>query len=261
MKLLKNAIYGAVDKLTLGRGVPRSYSGERILLPSRWCRYFAADYEPETFRFLRETLQCGDTFLDIGAHIGLFSVVAARLVGKSGKVISFEPTPFTRRVLDQVVRLNRCSEIVEISGDAVSSTDGTTTFFDTGDTISVMNSLVKTEFSKEGIQVATRTVDSIVREKGLVVSSMKIDVEGAELELLRGAVETLRSMRPSMRLSLHPRFISNTEAAMQEIWTILETNGYAVILGGKPITKDRFCANKEQFEVNALQLDFDSQPY
>src|SRR5437879_13846628 len=121
LSLAKEIAYVALDVCTAWRGVPRLVGGEWISFPARWCRYYAADYEPATFTFLRAHCLEGATVLDVGAHIGLFSVLMARLVGPSGRVISFEPTPLTRRVLDETVRLNGFGDVVEVRAEAVSA--------------------------------------------------------------------------------------------------------------------------------------------
>src|SRR5688572_28213430 len=144
MSQIKEIGYSVLNFFTLGRGIVREIGGERIRFPTRWSRYYEAEYEPETFAFFRQNVKKGDTVLDIGGHIGLFAVVTAKLVGSEGKVYSFEPTPFTRSVLKDVIELNGVSEVVEVRPEAVSSKSGDTVFFDTGDTISNANSLVKT---------------------------------------------------------------------------------------------------------------------
>ena len=107
----------------------------------------------------------------------------AREVGESGRVFAFEPTPFTRSVLKEVVALNGCSDMVEVRGEAVSASEGKATFFDTGDDVSNANSLVKTSRSKREIEVPLTSVDAFVNERGLRVLCIKIDVEGAELDV------------------------------------------------------------------------------
>ena len=111
---IKEAAYKILDAVTPGRGVVRNIGGERIRFPAKWSRYYEAGYEPETFRFFRDNLKPGDAVLDIGGHIGLFAVVTARLVGPDGRVFSFEPTPFTRNVLEEVVDLNNYTDRVEV---------------------------------------------------------------------------------------------------------------------------------------------------
>jgi len=252
MELIKTLAYKAVDVLTLGRGIERTIGGEKIKFPARWSRYYEADYEPETFRFFRENLKTGNTVLDIGGHIGLFAVVTARLVGSNGKVFSFEPTPFTRGVLQEVVALNGCGEIVEVRAEAVTSQRGEMTFFDTGETISNANSLVKTELSRTEIRVPTISIDEFVMERRLTVDCLKIDVEGAELDVLRGARTTFFDDRPVARLGLHPPFIVQNGQSLDEIWELLGEYELDVIFEDQPVEREWFVSQEQLFDVNLL---------
>ncbi|MEO7660385.1 MAG: FkbM family methyltransferase [Pyrinomonadaceae bacterium] len=257
MSLLKEAAYKALDAVTLGRGVSRVIGGETIKFPARWSRYYEADYEPETFKFFSENVRPGQTVLDIGGHIGLFAVVNARRVGPAGKVFSFEPTPFTRSVLTEVVELNSCSDIVEVRGEAVSSRRGETVFFDTGNAISNANSLVKTEMSRTEIPITLVSVDEFVKEKDLKVDCLKIDVEGAELDVLIGARETFLGHRPVARLGLHPPFIKQNGQSLEDIWNVLNEYKVNVVFDGKAAEKHWFCTQPELFDVNLLPVESD----
>ena len=252
MSQIKEIGYSVVDFFTFGRGIAREIGGETIRFPTRWSRYYEAEYEPDTFAFFRENVGKGDTVLDIGGHIGLFAVVTARLVGNEGKVFSFEPTPFTRGVLKEVVELNGLSEIVEVRAEAVSSKSGQTVFFDTGDSISNANSLVRTERSKVEIPITLTSVDEFVKEKSIKASCLKIDVEGVELDVLRGARATFLEHRPAVRLGLHPPFITQNGQSLDEIWAILEEYRMQVIFEGKSAEKDWFCSQPALFDVNLL---------
>lgn len=252
MSLIKTIIYQTLDILSFGRGIKRQIGGEVIKFPARWSRYYEAEYEPETFKFFREHLKQGATVLDIGAHIGLFSVITARLVGESGKIFSFEPTPFTRNVLTEVVKLNDCSKVVEVRGEAVSACSGKTVFFDTGDTISNANSLVKTERSKNETEISMISVDEFVKDRNLTIDCLKIDVEGAELDVLCGAKETFLKMRPVARLGLHPLVITQNGQTLEEIWEALAEYKMKVIYDGNEIEKKWFCEQRYLFDVNLL---------
>ena len=252
MNIVKSIAYMTLDTVTLGRGVPRTIGGETVRFPARFSRYYEADYEPETFKFLRKHLRLGATVLDIGAHIGLFAVVTARLVGKDGRVFSFEPTPFTRNVLQDVVRLNGCSDVVEVRAEAVADRRGTAVFHDTGDEISNANSLVDIDRGKEGIEVELISVDEFVREKGIRPGCIKIDVEGAELDLLRGAKELFTVMRPAARLGLHPPQIKQNGQSLDEIWKVLAEYKLNVEYDGSRAEKEWFCAQNELFDVNLI---------
>ncbi len=252
MSLIKDLAYKTLNVVTGGAGVERQIGGEAIRFPARFSRYYEAGYEPESFRFFHGNVKAGDTVLDIGGHIGLFAVVNAKLVGGAGKVFSFEPTPFTRGVLQEVVDLNGVSEIVEIRGEAVSSKRGETVFFDTGDTISNANSLVKTARSKREIPITLISVDEFVKERGLTVNCLKIDVEGSELDVLTGARETFLSMRPVARLGLHPQFVVQNDQSLDDIWRILAEYKLRVIFDGDPVEKDWFCSQDDLFDVNLI---------
>jgi len=250
--LIKQAAYKALDVITLGRGVARDIGAETIRFPARWSRYYEADYEPETFRFFRANLKRGNTVLDIGGHIGLFAVVTARLVGPEGRVFSFEPTPFTRSVLQEVVDLNDCSAIVEVRVEAVSAKAGETVFFDTGDAISNANSLVKTGRSKAEIPVTLTSVDEFTQEKGLKIDCLKIDVEGAELDVLMGARQTFLEHRPVARLGLHPPFIAQNGQTLEEIWETLAGYKMRIVFDYEPATKEWFCSQDNLFDVDLI---------
>lgn len=249
---IKEAVYKILEAVTPGRGVVRNIGGESIRFPAKWSRYYETGYEPETFRFFRDNLMPGDVVLDIGGHIGLFAVVTARLVGPDGRVFSFEPTPFTRDVLEEVVDLNNYKDRVEVRPEAVSSRRGETVFFDTGDPISNANSLVKTERSQTEIRVPLISVDEFVGERELEVDCLKIDVEGAELDVLIGARETFVKQRPVARLGLHPSFIEQNGQTLDDIWRILADYKLNVTFEGAVVQRDWFCGQRDLFDVNLL---------
>lgn len=254
MQALKTLSYKALDVVTLNRGIARQIGGEAVRFPARFSRYYEAEYEPETFRFFREQLRPGGTLLDVGAHIGLFAVVGARMVSPGGKVFSFEPTPFTRSILKEVVRLNGCTDVVEVRGEAVSDRRGKTVFYDTGEEISNANSLVHIDRGKTGIEVDLISIDEFVKDKGIKPDCIKIDVEGAELDLLRGARETFTTMRPAARLGLHPPQIAQNGQNLEDIWQTLADYKLTPEFEGRKVEKEWFCERQDLFDVNLLPL-------
>ena len=252
MSLIKDLAYKTLDVVTHGSGISRHICGEEVRFPPRFSRYYESDYEPETFRFFRANVSPGNTVLDIGGHIGLFAVLAARQVGAEGKVFSFEPTPFTRSVMEEVVRLNGVEDVVEVRGEAVSSKSGETVFFDTGDEISNANSLVKSELSQTEIPITLISVDEFAAERALKVDCIKIDVEGAEMDVLTGAHRTLINDRPAIRLGLHPDSVRQNGQSLDEIWRIIEDCQMKVSFDSKPTTRDWFCSQPDLFDVDVL---------
>ena len=168
-------------------------------------------YEPETTQFLLDTLRAGDTFVDVGAHGGYFSVIAAKRVSSTGRVFAFEPNPAMYAVLQEHVRLNGIGDRVVSSELAISDVDdGTVTLFVSNcETNTGLSSLIAAPAQLEAgslslertVQVKTRTIDTWMRSAGLArpIDVMKIDVEGAESQVLAGMKETLAT-RPPRRI-------------------------------------------------------------
>ncbi len=203
-----------------------------LLFPGEWCRP-------------------GDVVLDIGAHIGLFTVLLSRLVGPAGRVLSFEPTPYTCAVLRETIRLNSCQSNLEVYQRAVSRRTGRATFFDTGDVLSNANSLVRTHRSRGEIAVDSITIDELV-PRTEAVRLMKIDVEGAELDVLRGARQTFANSRPAVYLELHPRQIRATGGSLEEIWDVLRDYRLTVYHNREGVCLEWFRAHEDLFNVQAL---------
>lgn len=250
MRLLKETTYKLMDIATRGRGVSRNIGGIKIKFPARWSRWYHKDYEPETFDFLRQNLKSGATVLDLGAHMGLFSVAMSQLVGAEGHVYSFEPTPSTRNVLKEVVKINGCDHNVQVRSEAVSKEKGTFYFYDTGDLISNANSLVQTERSSNKIEVSAISLDEFAEEQNVKIDCLKIDVEGAELDLLEGAKNVFTKMRPVALLSLHPASIKANSQSLENIWDVIKRYNMRVIYEGRETTRESFCEHEGLFDVS-----------
>jgi FkbM family methyltransferase len=156
---------------------------------------FMTNHENEIMEYFNPNE--GDTVVDVGAHIGLYSLIAAKRVGPSGKVIAIEPDPENCKILKKNILLNQLSN-VEALECAVYSTRGKLRLFlpelEQGRTIfnTVMQDRART--STNFLEVEANTLDNILDENNITeVNWIKIDVEGAELEVLKGAVNTLSS--------------------------------------------------------------------
>jgi FkbM family methyltransferase len=202
-------VYSIAD-LLLPRGVQTVIDGQPIRLGVRWFRYFGprgSTYEPQTTEFILQHCQPGMTFLDVGAHYGFFSVLASRRVGAKGTVISFEPAPNTRKVLEQTLKANGCTN-VKVEARALSKDNGTAMFYCSAETGNPANSLVNlADDLHRPVKVEMTTLDDYVRANDLKVDAIKIDAEGAELDVLSGGDTVWKKHRPSLHLSFHPRQI------------------------------------------------------
>ena len=164
-------------------------------------------WEPETWLAISEHLRAGYTFIDVGAHIGYFSLKAARVVGPAGRVISVEPNPRTVRELQDNIRESRAGAIT-VYPVACSETEGSLDLFAAPEANTGESSLSRANASQEGnvteaYKVRARPLDAIIRESNVSRADvLKIDVEGAEHLVLKGAHETLARYHPLLIIEI-----------------------------------------------------------
>ncbi len=170
-------------------------------------------YELEKRRFLRSILRPGAVFVDAGANKGDFSLLAAAAVEDKGRVIAVEPEPRNVSDLRRNLALNRYSN-VEIVEAALSDRDSSATLY-LGDK-SGFHTLKPGQPERRAgeLRVRTRRLDSIAVELGVRrIDAVKIDVEGGEVELIRGAQSAISS-NPAivMLIDLHPHLGADIDA-------------------------------------------------
>lgn len=210
------------------------------------------DYEPDTVAFLRRHRKPGGTVLDVGCHFGLISVLMARMVRPGGRVISFKPTPSIRAVCERVVRFNGLGAIIEVRPEAVGATTGTTAFYDRGDPGSNANSLVPLGHPTVETTVPVVSLDGFTHARDLSVSCIKVDVEGGEFDLLRGAGRLLRRCRPAVFPSVHPAAIRRAGRSLAALWGLAQTSDLVVVRHEAALSEAVFCSAQELFDVALL---------
>lgn len=159
----------------------------------------AGTFESAEWRFTESFIQPGMAVLDIGAHHGLYTLLAARKVGPRGKVISFEPSPRERRKLLLNVRLNRLRN-VQVLDCALGSREGDADFFVVDGMDAACNSLRPPNVAgpTRVVRVPLKTLDHCLSAgEAEHADFIKMDVEGGEWEALKGAAGLLhRRPRP-----------------------------------------------------------------
>ena len=186
-------------------------------------------YEPHELMVLKKLLQPGDTFIDCGANIGLYSLYAASLVGNTGKVLAFEPSVREMRRLVENISLNSLTNITCFSC-ALSDHQGPAQFSIaqvTGEnTLAETFSYTNTALA-ERVTVSCQLLDNIIQEQSITqIKLIKIDVEGAELHVLRGAEKLIALMRPAILLELFPAALHSMHTAVTDIDMFLKNAGY-----------------------------------
>jgi FkbM family methyltransferase len=149
-------------------------------------------YEPGTTRLFQEVVKPGTVVIDVGAHVGYYALLAARQVGPQGKVYAFEPEPANYALLLKNIELNGYGNIVA-AGEAVSNRVGPATLFltrlDSGRHSTYHHGLPE----KGSVAVETTTLDAFLEAEGWPkVDLVKVDVEGAEWDVLEGMEQLLR---------------------------------------------------------------------
>ncbi len=168
--------------------------------------------EPEQTSALVDTLKKGQVFFDIGANVGYYTILGGRLVGSQGKVFAFEPVVRNLAYLYRHTELNKAGNVTIIS--AACSDNSSLTLFSAGPDFATghMTKSIRVDpgAREPSFPVPTVTVDAMVQLLGVSPDVMKIDVEGAELSVLRGAQATLRKAKSKVFLSTHSDILRST---------------------------------------------------
>jgi FkbM family methyltransferase len=159
----------------------------------------AGTFESAELAFVERFLRPGMTMLDLGAHHGLYTLLASKRVGPRGKVIAFEPSPRERRALLLHLILNRCTN-AKVQGLAVGNENTEATLFVVEGTQTGCNSFRPPDVLSGTFPARVRVVridDWLDKQRVGQIDFIKLDVEGAELEALKGASRLLeRQPRP-----------------------------------------------------------------
>lgn len=180
-------------------------------------------FEAAEVRYVTQRARPGTTALDVGANVGVFTVPLARAVGPSGCVLAFEPVPANAARLRENLTLNNVTN-VEIHEVAVGDRVGTAVLNIGSDpAYHSFRSVPEHVRTDEEIVVPEETLDLAWDRAGSPpVSVVKIDVEGAELEVLRGGQRMLRACQPSVVLETH-------DARRNMVTRWFEAHGYGVV--------------------------------
>jgi FkbM family methyltransferase len=193
-----------------------------------------AEWEAALYERFKETLRPGMTVLDVGASFGLFSIAAARVVGPAGRVFAFEPAAATAAALATHLHLNGVAERVELVPAAVAEASGRATFWERS--TSFQASLVELaprldehllDHPIEERPVRTVALDDFCRDRGVEPEVVKIDVEGAEAGVLRGARGLLRRRAATIFLEVHHDLLERIEGSADGVFGELEAAGWS----------------------------------
>jgi FkbM family methyltransferase len=196
----------------------------RCYLPEGNTFYYYGYCEANLTNFLLRYARAGMTFVDVGAHIGFYTSLFAELGGTDGRVHSFEPTPWTYRLLSSNVA---GLTTVTLNNKAVSDKAETLSFADYGAGYGAFNSAHPDgapEMSRKPsmTSVQSLTLDGYCAEKSVRPDMVKIDAEGFEASVLRGMSTLLGATNPS-------RPIITIEVAGGDAWATNRTEAFSIL--------------------------------
>ncbi|MBE9166043.1 FkbM family methyltransferase [Pleurocapsales cyanobacterium LEGE 06147] len=187
------------------------------------------DYELPLQEALASHLKPGGVFYDIGANIGFFSILGAKLVGHTGKVYAFEPVPDNAAKIHHNARLNNFSQITVIE-KAVSGSMGEGQLLLTrnigGHTLASVDRPPDVQGS---MAVALVSIDELIAREELTPPTLvKIDVEGAELDVLQGMKQTLAQYQPLVIYEIDAKQEASFERKQQAVADFLQSQSYQI---------------------------------
>jgi FkbM family methyltransferase len=202
---------------------PEDLISNEILNTGQW--------EADSWAIIKEHLPVGGTFVDLGAHIGYYSLKAARAVGPKGQVIAIEPNPETVRQLRDNIQASG-AKVIAVEPVACSDSEAELELFAAPRANTGQTSLSRANAQQSGAvhavyRVRARPLDAIIQEAGVSrVDVVKIDVEGAELLVLKGAKQTLARYSPVLFVEVMDNQLQAMGTSAAELKEFLRSQGY-----------------------------------
>jgi FkbM family methyltransferase len=219
---------------SLGRGrvlVPLPKWDQKILISADWrgvsklIFVFRENYEAELM-CLERFLSPGQVFVDVGACFGIYTLRASALVGRTGRVLAFEPSSHSFPLLQQTVQTNHISN-VSLFREALSDTEGLADLYhhpaDVG-----KSAIGEAQGVSSGVErVRLTTLDSVVRREGLAqIAMLKVDAEGSDELVLRGGASALASFKPTVSFEIYRPGAARLGLTKEGAWNFLYELGY-----------------------------------
>ena len=185
-------------------------------------------YEPLMTATLRHYLRPGSCFVDLGAHVGYFSLIASRLVGSEGSVVAVEPQSRLQAVLQQNVQENECFN-VRLVRAIVAAKAGTERLHLASSLNTGSSSLFRgTRYWQPTETIRSLTLADLLAKCGLRnVDLMKVDIEGAEYDVLMQAEDVLRAgLIRVLAVDIHESVLARRGLSPERLRSRLEDYGY-----------------------------------
>lgn len=187
-------------------------------------------FEEHETKLFKTLIKSGMVVIDIGANIGYYTLMASRLVGPKGRVIAFEPEPHNYELLERNVKANGLNNVM-LHKKAVADKSGAIELF--VDSQNYSNPTIgKNRFGERAhkISVESITLDEFVVKEldGANIDFIKIDVEGAEGHIIKGAQNVLTRQRPIITMEFWPQALRNAGTEPADLLNKMTEFGFSI---------------------------------
>jgi FkbM family methyltransferase len=190
--------------------------------------YVFGTWEPSLGAFFRGHLRAGDVFVDIGANVGYFSLLAAHAVGPDGHVVSFEPLPATVTKLRNNLAANGCGNVTVLPYVASDEAGEVEMFAGPPTNLGKSGTAPVAAGNSVGLVAQVVAADAVPRELWPRIRAIKIDVEGDELRVVRGLAPLLASLAPgaAVVVEIAPDRLRERGGASSELFDLMVGAGF-----------------------------------
>ena len=182
-------------------------------------------WEPAETSLIRGQIEPGDTFIDVGANIGYYTVIASEMVGPSGRVFAFEPDPASFAFLQKNVEANGCTNVV-LEQKALSNQPGSIKLY-LDDENKGAHKIYEFGGNHDFVEVEAVRLDDYLKELEVDVDLIKIDTEGAEGVILEGMRETLgRNEDVRLVVEFFPKLLAAFGYSAKDVLAGIQSLGF-----------------------------------
>jgi len=203
-------------------------------------------FEPRLMNWLRRVTRPGDTFIDVGANVGYVSIFASSWVGPNGRVIAFEPSRKAHERLQHNLEMNGCSNVLPVNVGC-SSVTGEVTLRTPGRDLGRAH-VGPARFADESAEtISITTLDQFIASNAISrIGVIKIDVEGHDIEVLRGGMAVIEGQRPAVLIEVGVDPSRPLGASIGDVLALLEPLRYQCILLQDESAYDLLCLPVER---------------
>ena len=231
--LIKPMVVNLLNIITMGKGISVNIGSQGIFKMSP--QFYFSNWENfgeghnSGFKYCLEQAKNKKVVLDIGAHIGLYSMPLSRRMSSEGKIYSFEPSSVNRSYLKYHLKLNNIDNVEVLPYLVGKETIESVDFYEDTNQVNPMGGLVLTKnIENDAVVVPKKMVslDRFCEENEIRPELIKVDVEGAEIDLLWGGGNIIKNSRPIIVLSLHPKHIEQKGQTLDSLTDFLQKVNY-----------------------------------